>query len=674
MKRPSSQTAIGILAWGFLSFAPLGADVPFVHPGLLQSQEDLDRMKSAVAAKQEPIYSGFEALQADPASQLTYQMKDPFEEIGRSPGVHNAEFDKDATAAYQCAMMWCITGNKGYAEKSKAILNGWSHTLKRCTGVDAVLMAGLGPFKMINAAEIIRYSDAGWSEEDARQCEQMFKSVIYPVVKDFALFANGNWDTAAEKTMIAMGVFCNDRAMFERGLRYYVDGAGDGRLTHYIINEDGQCQESGRDQQHDQLGLAHLGDCSEIAWHQGLNLYTYADNRLLKGFEYTAKYNLGEDVPFTETLDRTGKYHHTVISTQSRGRLRAVYEQIYNHYVNRMGIPAPYTQRAAEKIRPEGSGSGADHTGFGTLLYSRPASVPTEATRPPASPGGLIAHGSDKQIVLTWIESIGAANYLVKRATASGGAYTTIADKLTSATYTDSQVETGKVYYYTVAAANARGGSPDAFETSACAGLPAPWAAEDMGAVVVPGRTNFDGKVYTLEGAGSDIGSAADQGQFAYVPWDGDAVMTVRFVPQVSSMLSKFGIMMRESTATDAANVALLFTPKAGERGGAERPDWAASLLNRVSGGSEEQVAGAVALADPYIVNGRFLEAGWLKLQRSGHTFAAFVSTDGQAWTPVGTTTTSLPDHLLIGLAACSRLSTVSTTVRFDNVSVVKPK
>jgi len=57
------------------------------------------------------------------------------------------------------------------------------------------------------------------------------------------------------------------------------------------------------------------------------------DDRLLKGFEYTAKYNLGEDVPFTETVDRTGKYHHTRISDKGRGRLRAVYEQVYNHYV-----------------------------------------------------------------------------------------------------------------------------------------------------------------------------------------------------------------------------------------------------------------------------------------------------------------------------------------------------
>ena len=74
---------------------------------------------------------------------------------------------------------------------------------------------------------------------------------------------------------------------------------------------------------HTQLGLALLSACCEIAWHQGLDLFAYADYRLLKGFEYTAQYNLGQDASFTETTDRTGKYHHTRISAKGRGRLRA---------------------------------------------------------------------------------------------------------------------------------------------------------------------------------------------------------------------------------------------------------------------------------------------------------------------------------------------------------------
>jgi hypothetical protein len=95
------------------------------------------------------------------------------------------------------------------------------------------------------------------------------------------------------------------------------------------------------------------------------------DNRLLKGFEYTARYNLGHEVPFVSCTDTTGKYRAKAISAEGRGGLRPVYEMVWNHYQNRRGIQAPYTRQAAEKIRPEGAAHGADHPGFGTLLFTR---------------------------------------------------------------------------------------------------------------------------------------------------------------------------------------------------------------------------------------------------------------------------------------------------------------
>jgi len=142
-------------------------------------------------------------------------------------------------------------------------------------------------------------------------------------------------------------------------------------------------------------------------------LYGETGDRLLKGFEYTARYNLGADVAVRRDHRSQRQVHPLAISTEGRGRLRPVYEQIYNHYVNRAGLAAPWTQRAAEKLRPEGEGRpGADHTGFGTLLYSRSRSdvEPTASLQPPA---GLIATGSDQEVRLTWIPVRGATAYTV---------------------------------------------------------------------------------------------------------------------------------------------------------------------------------------------------------------------------------------------------------------------
>src|SRR2546430_306606 len=95
------------------------ADPVFVHPGLLHNREDLARMREAVSEKRQPIYAGFEKLRVDPASQSHYQLRGPADEIGRAPSVHFGDYDSDANAAYQCALMGWLTGEKVYFDKAK---------------------------------------------------------------------------------------------------------------------------------------------------------------------------------------------------------------------------------------------------------------------------------------------------------------------------------------------------------------------------------------------------------------------------------------------------------------------------------------------------------------------------------------------------------------------------
>ncbi|MEP6668696.1 MAG: alginate lyase family protein [Chthoniobacter sp.] len=351
------------------------APAPFVHPGLLHTQADLDRMRQRVKAGEEPWKSGFEMLRRDGQSRADWKLRGPFEVVTRasqnSPG--NSQMVVDGNAAYQNALMWCVTGDEKYARKATEILDAWAKTLRKMDGRDVQLSAGLNGFKYVNAAELMRYTYPAWPRENVARVEHMLRDVVLPPIQDFATFANGNWDAGCLATMMSIGIFCDDRSLFDRAVDYYRHGAGNGRLTHYVINEAGQCQESGRDQQHTQLGLALLAEACETAWHQGVDLYAEADNRLLKGFEYTAKYNLGNDVPFVPDVDTTGKYRHQKIATEGRGTLRPIYEMVWNHYQNRRGIPAPFTKQAADQLRPEGGAWTGDHPGFGTLLFTLPA-------------------------------------------------------------------------------------------------------------------------------------------------------------------------------------------------------------------------------------------------------------------------------------------------------------
>nr|WP_294927708.1 alginate lyase family protein [uncultured Flavobacterium sp.] len=642
---------------------------PFVHPGIYHSQEDLERMKKAVMQKQEPIYSGYKIFTENPCSGSSYKMQGPLAMVGRNPTIGQEIYDSDANAAHQNAIMWVITGEKAYAKKAIEILNSWSSALKSITGRDAVLMAGLGPFKMINAAEIIRYTNAGWKDEEIKQAEKNFKEVIYPVIKDFAPFANGNWDAAAMKTVMAVGVFCNDRQIFERALHYYVNGAGNGCVTNYVINEAGQIQESGRDQAHTQLGIGMLAECSEIAWHQGLNLYGYANNRLLKGFEYVAKFNLGNEVPFVETMDRTGKYHHLSIARKDRGPLRAVYEQVYNHYVKRMGLRAPYITAAAEKIRPEGPGKpGADHPGYGTLFFGRPEANLKLSIPAPAAPGALIAEGSLNSISLSWIESVDAKSYTVKRSEKKGGPYTIIAKSITVPGYTDRKVKSGKLYYYTVSASNKEGKSADGVEVGICAGLPLKWQQRSIGQIGKEADCQFDGKRFILSAYGKGLDSLTDELYFVSQLLNKNGEITVRYVPQLSSQFTSFGVTIREGFAANAAHVSL--TINIGKTEQIEAPNWHVEFLKRARQSEVVKCLNTISnLPKTVVTNGRLTSHYWMSLKCKDKKVEAFVSLNGIEWESVGSSDFTSNQPLYIGLIAASGMPN-STVVELDEVVI----
>lgn len=347
----------------------------FVHPGLLHTLPELARIKEMVAKNIEPWKSGFIVFKESPYSSAQW-VAHPAVHVERSllagAGKNIGDLEKDACAAYQNALMWAITGDETHAKKAVEILNAWSGTLKIFDGTDVELGAGLCGFKMTNAAELMR-TYPGWSPVDIKRCQDMFMKIFYPPLQYFALWAHGNWDLACMKEMMAIGVFCDNHALFDRAVDFYYKGPGNGSLLHYIINDNGQVQESGRDQQHTQLGIGHLSEMCEIGWNQGMDMYSAYDNRLLKGFEYTAKYNLGEDVAFTPYTDISGRFPADKISAGGRGRLRSIYEMVYNHFRYRTKLPAgdyKYTQKAAEKLRPEGAGFNADNPGYGTLLFS----------------------------------------------------------------------------------------------------------------------------------------------------------------------------------------------------------------------------------------------------------------------------------------------------------------
>jgi hypothetical protein len=343
---------------------------PFVHPGVLHTEADFQRMASKVAARQGPWFSSWEKLEKSPHGP-GYPAH-PVETIirgGRGAANNYTRTQKDAATIYQCALRYKITGDTAQADKAVAVLNAWGRTLKACGGdSNFALGAGICGYEFASGAEIVR-DYPGWKRSDFASFQAMMRKVFYGANHDFLIRHNNtggthyrlNWDACNMTSMLAIGVFCDDPKIFNEALAYFTDGVGNGcieRAIWYVFPDGmGQTEEMGRDQGHNIGGLDWLAMFCEIAWNQGIDLYGYDNNRFLRGVEYMAKYNLGYDVPFVPYRNCDLKYTEAEVSRADRGHFVPMFTQIYNHYVNRKGLAAPYTKEAMDRMGIDGGPS-----------------------------------------------------------------------------------------------------------------------------------------------------------------------------------------------------------------------------------------------------------------------------------------------------------------------------
>ncbi|MBO0857163.1 MAG: endo-1,4-beta-xylanase [Chloracidobacterium sp.] len=87
-------------------------------------------------------------------------------------------------------------------------------------------------------------------------------------------------------------------------------------------------------------------------------------------------------------------------------------------------------------------------------------------TGPPPAPTGVVATSGAGQVQLSWNASTGATGYNVKRATTSGGPYTTVG-AATGTAFTNTGLTSGTTYFYVVSATNSNGESANSSQVSA---------------------------------------------------------------------------------------------------------------------------------------------------------------------------------------------------------------
>ncbi len=161
-----------------------------------------------------------------------------------------------------------------------------------------------------------------------------------------------------------------------------------------------------------------------------------------------------------------------------------------------------------------------------------------------------------------------------------------------------------------------------------------------------------DGEIL-MNGLGADIWSTADAFRFAFKNLSGNGSIVARVNSLYGSNgWAKAGVMIRQDTTAGAANAMMAKTFLSGNGAAFQwRPTAAGTSLNATA---------AAAVGSPY----------WIKLERTGNNFSAYLSPDGAAWTQLGTAqTVTMTDPVLIGLALTSHDASIQTHASFSDIA-----
>jgi hypothetical protein len=255
----------------------------FRHPGVVNSAASLDLVTAQANSGDAARTAGYNKL-VDYMNQ--HPVPTSFPEVvyavasAGSPTEDQSR--RDAILAYACALRWVRTGDVTFATQAKQILNGYaSHFQRYSTSAQpngeptpirqAYLEAAWVAPSFVAAAEIIRYYQvkgrgAGWSAADVGKFEGFLNNLKDNYIDHVPGAINGinNWQASYCYAEMAIGVFTNQRAVYDAGYTYLQQHMAD------FIRPDGNVAECERDCHHLQYTLCALTYAAETARIQGV--------------------------------------------------------------------------------------------------------------------------------------------------------------------------------------------------------------------------------------------------------------------------------------------------------------------------------------------------------------------------------------------------------------------
>ena len=193
-------------------------------------------------------------------------------------------------------------------------------------------------------------------------------------------------------------------------------------------------------------------------------------------------------------------------------------------------------------------------------------------------------------------------------------------------------------------------GTFDSVSVTTSQTLPHGWQSDDVGSVAIAGLAAEDGGTFAVAGAGADVWGTADAFHFVSQALEGNGTIVAR-VTSVDAVhaWTKAGVMLRSTLDPGSPHAFMLVSAAKG----------VAFQRRTVAGGASTHTAAASA------------SAWWVRLTRRNQTITAWTSSDGVAWTEVGSDTISFDGPIRAGLAVTSHDASRLATGIFDNVTIV---
>ncbi|MFI6673255.1 alginate lyase family protein [Kribbella sp. NPDC050469] len=348
------------------------APAVFTHPGVGVSRAQLDFVRAKVQAGAQPWTDAFNQAKNSSYGSLSRTPKPrAVVECGpySNPNLGCTDERQDAIAAYTDAVLWYITRDDRYAQKAIQLMDAWSATIQDHTNSNAPLQTAWSASSWPKAAEIIKHVYGNWP--NSGRFATMLRNVYLPEIINGSN-SNGNWELTMTEAIQGIGVFLEDRAVYDKAISLYrvrvpafVYLESDGPLPKTKPSQNlntrekiiaywhgqetfvnGVTQETCRDFTHTGYGISSISHVLETSRIQGIDLYLEFGERLRHalGFQSRWERNL-EPVP-----------SWLCNGSVNRG-LGPITEVGFNALHTRLGIAMTNTQAITESRRPAGSNS-----------------------------------------------------------------------------------------------------------------------------------------------------------------------------------------------------------------------------------------------------------------------------------------------------------------------------